>query len=36
MRELPTGADQHLDMPKFMQMLTARERNAIARYLSAL
>ena len=24
------------DMPKFMQMLTERERNAIARYLSAL
>ncbi len=26
----------NLDMPKFMQMLTERERNAIARYLSAL
>ena len=26
----------NLDMPKFMQMLTGRERNAIARYLSAL
>jgi len=26
----------NLDMPKFMQMLTARERNAIARYVSAL
>ena len=25
----------NLDMPKFMQMLTERERNAIARYLSA-
>lgn len=26
----------NLDMPKFMQMLTERERNAFARYLSAL
>jgi len=26
----------NLDMPRFMQMLTPRERNAIARYLSAL
>ena len=26
----------NLDMPKFMQMLAERERNAIARYLSAL
>jgi cytochrome c553 len=26
----------NLDMPKFMQMLTERERNAIARYVSAL
>ena len=26
----------NLDMPKFMQVLTERERNAIARYLSAL
>jgi cytochrome c553 len=26
----------NLDMPKFMRMLTERERNAIARYLSAL
>jgi cytochrome c553 len=26
----------NLDMPKFMQTLTERERNAIARYLSAL
>ena len=26
----------NLDMPKFMQMLTERERDAIARYLSAL
>ena len=26
----------NLDMPMFMQMLTERERNAIARYLSAL
>ena len=26
----------NLDMPRFMQMLTERERNAIARYLSAL
>ena len=26
----------NLDMPKFMQALTERERNAIARYLSAL
>ncbi len=26
----------NLDMPKFMQMLTERERNAVARYLSAL
>jgi len=26
----------NLDMPKFMQMLTERERNAIARYLAAL
>ena len=26
----------NLDMPKFMQMLTERERNAIARYLSEL
>jgi len=26
----------NLDMPKFMQVLTERERDAIARYLSAL
>ena len=26
----------NLDMPRFMRMLTERERNAIARYLSAL
>jgi cytochrome c553 len=26
----------NLDMPKFMQMLTERERNAIARYVAAL
>ena len=26
----------NLDMPKFMQMLSERERNAIARYISAL
>jgi cytochrome c553 len=26
----------NLDMPTFMQMMTERERNAIARYLSAL
>jgi cytochrome c553 len=26
----------NLDMPKFMQMLSERERNAIARYLAAL
>jgi len=26
----------NLDMPRFMQMLTERERNAIARYVSAL
>ncbi len=26
----------NLDMPKFMQMLSERERNAIARYVSAL
>jgi len=26
----------NLDMPKFMQALTDRERSAIARYLSAL
>ncbi|HET7765322.1 MAG TPA: c-type cytochrome [Burkholderiales bacterium] len=26
----------NLDMPRFMQMLTERERNAIARYISAL
>ena len=26
----------NLDMPMFMQMLTERERNAIARYLASL
>ena len=37
MREFANGErTNNLDMPKFMQMLTERERNAIARYLSAL
>ena len=26
----------NLDMPRFMRLLTERERNAIARYVSAL
>ena len=37
MRNFAAGKrTNNLDMPKFMQMLTARERDAIARYLSAL
>lgn len=37
MRAFATGErTNNLDMPKFMQMLTERERKAIARYLSAL
>ena len=37
MREFATDErTNNLDMPKFMRMLTERERNAIARYISAL
>lgn len=37
MRAFATGQrTNNLDMPKFMRMLSERERNAIARYLSAL
>jgi cytochrome c553 len=37
MRAFATGERaNNLDMPKFMQGLTERERDAIARYLSAL
>lgn len=37
MRAFATGErTNNLDMPKFMQVLTERERNAIARYLAAL
>jgi cytochrome c553 len=37
MREFASDErSNNLDMPKFMRMLTERERNAIARYLSAL
>jgi mono/diheme cytochrome c family protein len=37
MREFASGErTNNLDMPGFMRSLTERERNAIARYLSAL
>jgi cytochrome c553 len=37
MREFANGErTNNLDMPRFMQMLTERERSAIARYVSAL
>ena len=37
MREFAKGErTNNLDMPMFMRMLTESERNAIARYLSAL
>ena len=37
MRAFVTGArTNNLDMPKFMQALTDSERDAMARYLSAL
>jgi mono/diheme cytochrome c family protein len=37
MREFANGErSNNLDMPGFMRALTERERNSIARYLSAL
>jgi mono/diheme cytochrome c family protein len=37
MRGFATGErTNNLDMPKFMQALSERERDAMARYLSAL